>query len=279
MKPAPKPTIGDCAAYARERLPRLEADVLACRALAVPRSHLYAFEERAVLPAASARVAAWVARRASGEPVAYILGRREFWGLDLELTPAALVPRHDTETLVEATLPHILPRARVLDMGTGCGAVALAIAAERPNAKVVATDIDARCAALCRRNAVRLGLQVETRSGDLFCGIAGVFDIVVSNPPYVDAADAHLRRGDLRHEPRLALVGGPNRGLDFIARLIRETPSRLRQGGWLGIEHGADQAASVRDLFAHHGFAAVRCHRDIEHRPRVTVGQVGGETP
>lgn len=258
--------------YACRRLPRYEAELLVSTSLGVPRNHLYAFDERTVDPAVFARMAETVARRQEGEPVAYILGERGFWNLDLEVTPAVLVPRADTETLVAAALPLIAPNARVLDIGTGCGAVALAIAAERPRASVTATDIDPACVALCRRNARRLGLPVATGVADCFQGIGDRFDVVVSNPPYVDDDDPRLGEGDLRFEPSRALRGGPNGGLDIIARLVREAPDRLVPGGWLCLEHGYDQEPALARAFRAQGFSRVRCHRDIEHRPRVTVG-------
>lgn len=264
-------TIGACAAYARQRLGRKEADLLACGALAVSRSCLFAFGERPVPAARARQLGSWVRRRLAGEPVAYILGRRDFWGLELEVTPAALIPRPDTETLVAAALPHVDAGSRVLDLGTGCGAVALAIAAERPGAEVLATDIDQRCVALCRRNAERLGLRVAARVADGFAGLGGGFDVVASNPPYVAEQDRHLAEGDLRFEPRLALVGG-TLGLDCIAALVREAPAHLRPGGWLCVEHGWDQHVAVAALFREAGFDRVQLHRDLERRPRVTVG-------
>ena len=166
-------------------------------------------------------------------------------------------------------------RARVLDLGTGCGAIALAVAAERPGARVVATDIDPASIALCRRNADRLGLAVESRVADVFEGLTGRFDVIVSNPPYVDDDDAHLDRGDLRFEPRGALLGGANGGLDFIARLVREAPDHVLRGGWLCIEHGHDQGAPVAGLFASRGFRDIQGRRDDGGRPRVTVGRWG----
>lgn len=263
--------IGACAAFARERLPRVDADVLACEALGLRRSDLFAFEERAVAPARARRLARWVGRRLAGEPVAYILRRRGFWHLDLETTPAALIPRPDTETLVAAALPRVDGASRVLDLGTGCGNVALAIAAERPQAVVLATDVDPACVALCRRNAERLALPVETRVADCFDGLGGDFDVIVSNPPYVAASDRHLAQGDLRFEPRLALVSGAE-GLDFIARLVRDAPAQLRPGGWLCVEHGWDQRQAVAALFHAAGFKQVELKRDLAERPRVTLG-------
>jgi len=278
-------TIGDCVGFARRRLPRLDADVLTAYALAVSRSDLYAFQERPVNRTVGARVAEWVERRASGEPVAYILGEREFWGLALEVTPDTLIPRAETETLVGATLERTDPEARVADVGTGCGAIALAIASERPGAQILATDIDLACVELCRHNATRLqlaataaGLGVGVAAADLFDGINGEFDVIVSNPPYVATGDTHLQRGDLRFEPRLALDGGAC-GLGVIARLIREAPGHLADCGWLCIEHGCSQHQAVRSLFVAAGFDAIECFPDLEQRPRATVGRKPGARP
>ena len=278
-------TIGDCVGFARRRLPRLEADVLTAYALVVPRSDLYAFQERPVTRTAGARVGEWIERRAGGEPVAYILGEREFWGLALNVTPDTLIPRPETETLVAAALARTGPEARVADLGTGCGAIALAIASERPGAHIVATDIDLACVELCRRNALRLqlaatqaGLGVDAVAADLFDGIGGEFDVIVSNPPYVATGDAHLHRGDLRFEPRLALDGG-DCGLRVIERLILDAPDHLAEGGWLCIEHGCTQHDAVRDLYVAAGFGAIECFPDLGQRPRATVGQKRGASP
>ena len=271
-------TIGECLGYARQRLPRLEADLLVSGSLGVPRSHLYAFEERTVDPSAGTRLTDWIGRRARGEPVAYILGRRGFWGLDFEVTPDVLVPRPDTETLVETALPLVVGGSNVLDIGTGCGNVALAVASERPGAQVTATDIDPACIALCRRNAARLGVSVTTRIADCFDGLDGRFDVVLANPPYVDDADPRLGMGDLRFEPRHALAGGPNGGLDIVARLIREAPDHLTPGGWLCLEHGDEQGEAVAMLFEDRGFVDIRVHLDFAKRPRVTLGRWYGKT-
>lgn len=265
-------TLGACAAYARHRLPRLEADLLVRQAAGVPRAHLYAFRERRLPSTKCAVVRDWIARREAGEPVAYILGEREFWGLNLEVAPGAMVPRPDTETLVAAALPLVQANAKVLDVGTGCGAVALAIASERTDAHVIATDIDADCVALARRNAQRCGVAVRTRLADGLAGMVERFDVIVSNPPYVAAADPHLERGDLRFEPRRALVGGAT-GLEFLTRLVAETPKHLEPGGWLAVEHGHEQGPAVAALFRRAGFAQVETRRDIEGRPRVTLGR------
>ena len=285
MSAAAPQDIGDCVDFARRRLPRLDADVLTAYALTVSRSDLYAFQERPVTRAAGTRVVEWVARRARGEPVAYILGEREFWGLALHVTPDALIPRPETETLVGAALARTAPEARVADLGTGCGAIALAVASERPGARILATDIDIACVELCRRNALRLqlaakpaGLGVSVVAADLFDGIGGEFDVIVSNPPYVATGDAHLQRGDLRFEPRLALDGGAC-GLRVIERLIREAPDHLAHGGWLCIEHGCMQQQAVRELFVASGFDAIECFPDLEQRPRATAGRKRGASP
>lgn len=265
-------TLGACRVYAQSRLPRFEADLLTCRAARVPRAHLYAFAERPVTSDRARELGSLVRRRVAGEPVAYILGERGFWGLDLSVTPSAMIPRADTETLVAVALPLIRPDARVLDLGTGCGAVALAIAAERPRAAVTASDIDAACVALCARNAARHNLQVAVRVANGFAGLTDRFDVIVSNPPYVAIGDPHLDAGDPRFEPALALIGGAT-GLEFLARLIAAAPARLRRGGWLAVEHGHEQGGETASMLATAGFASIRNYRDIERRPRVTAGR------
>ncbi len=252
--------------------------MLTCGALGVSRAALHGFAERTVERRFASRLECWVERRAAGEPVAYILGRRGFWTFDLEVSPDALIPRPDTETLVAAVLPLIEDGCRVLDVGTGSGAVAVAIASEKPRATVTATDIDPRCIALCRRNAARLGVELRTFVADCFDGLEGRFDLIVSNPPYIAADDPHLARGDLRFEPRLALVGGTD-GLGFLRRLIAEAPGRLLPGGWLAVEHGCVQGAAVRRLFREHGIVSVYTCADIEDRPRATLGRLASATP
>lgn len=267
--PSPLRSVGECAAFARERLSRVDADALTVAALGISRAHLHAFPERPVPVATSRCLCRWVERRAQGEPVPYIVGQREFWGLEVAVDARVLIPRPDTETLVEAALERIGDGACVLDLGTGSGCIALAIKSERPNARVLATDIDRDCIQVARRNAKALGLLVHTRVADTFCGLPGKFDAVVTNPPYIEPGDPHLTRGDLRFEPRHALVGG----LATIARIVRAAPAHLNQGGWLVLEHGFDQGNAVAALFENAGFQDVACVRDLAGHDRVTCGR------
>ncbi len=253
-----------------------EARLLLAHALGVARSHLVAHAERALAPDEEHRYAALVARRAAGEPVAYVVGEREFWGLPLRVTPAVLIPRPETEMLVERALAMVPERSplAVLDLGTGSGAVAIAIARERPSARVLATDASARALEVARDNARRHGARVELALGDWLAAASPErrFDLIVSNPPYVASGDPHLARGDVRFEPRAALDGGRD-GLDCIRRIAREARARLAPGGWLALEHGFDQADSCRALLAEAGYQDVRDFDDLAGRPRVCVGR------
>ena len=215
-------------------------------------------------------------RRRDGEPVAYLTGRREFWGLDLAVTPAVLIPRPETETLVEAVLARLPAdaRVRVLDLGTGSGAIALAIAKERPLARVTATDVSPEALDVARANAARLGLGNATfvRS-DWYAGAPdGPYDAIVANPPYIDPADPHLVQGDLRFEPRGALTPGST-GLSALAAIVAGASGRLAPGGLLAVEHGFDQGERVRALFDDAGFVAVEAFRDLAGLWRVVAGR------
>lgn len=218
----------------------------------------------------------WLTRRQAGEPIAYLTGRREFWSLDLNVTPAVLIPRPETELLVEQALAR-LPRDQartVIDLGTGSGAVALAIARERPLARVIATDADTAALAVARANAQRLRLpNVECRHGDWFAPLADVVaDVIVSNPPYIAAGDPHLRQGDLRFEPPLALVAGDD-GLAALRQLINQAPAFVRRHGWLLLEHGYEQAPKLAALLRARGFADIDHYRDLAGQPRVIAGR------
>lgn len=244
---------------------RLDAEVLLAFALGRPRSHLHAWPERGLDPDAWSRFRGLVERRYAGEPIAYITGRREFWSLDLAVTRDTLIPRPETELLVELALQTMTEGrpVRVADIGTGTGAIALAIAGERPQSTVVATDISAAALQVARGNALRLGIRnVEFREGNLCAPLREeIFDIIVSNPPYVENDDPHLARGDVRFEPISALAAGPG-GLDVINRLASCARDHLAEGGWLLMEHGYDQAQEIRRLLSRYGYTEITSRRD-----------------
>jgi release factor glutamine methyltransferase len=254
---------------------RAEAELLLATALDRNRGWLFAHGEERPDAAALERFQAWVRRRAEGEPVAHLLGRREFWSLDLAVTADTLVPRPDTERLVELALERIPvdAPARVLDLGTGSGAIALAIARERPGAAVTAVERDPRALEVARRNAARLGLDcVQYLRGDWFSAVRGErFDLVASNPPYLAEDDPHLA-GGLRFEPRQALVAG-RAGLDDLRAIVHDAPVHLIPGGWLLLEHGTQQAQAVRGLLVERGFADAATWQDLEGRDRVSGGR------
>jgi len=256
---------------------RAEAEILLAHCLGCDRTALWARPETAVPSAVAAACRALALRRAAGEPVAYLVGRRGFWTLELELTPAVLIPRPETELLVEQVLEAFPADApvRLADLGTGSGAIALAIAAERPCWEILATDAAADALAVARRNAARLGLAaVAFRLGDWTQAFRPDerFSVIVSNPPYVAEGDPHLVEGDLPWEPRAALVAGPD-GLDAIRRLAATAPAHLAPGGWLLLEHGADQGAAVRAILAGAGLDAVHTVRDLAGLERVSGGR------
>ena len=255
---------------------RTDAEVLAAHAFGLTRAQLIARDDAAP---ASERVADYrslVARRARGEPVAYIVGRREFWSLDLEVTPDVLIPRPETERLVELALERIdaASPVRVADLGTGSGAIALAIARERPRAWVVGVDVSRAVLEVARRNAARNRVaNVEFVAGDWFAPLNGTtFDLVVSNPPYVAELDPHLEAGDCRFEPRGALASGAE-GVDDIRRIAAGARAHLVGEGWLLLEHGFDQADAVRGILREGGYAAVESWTDLGGRWRVTGGR------
>jgi release factor glutamine methyltransferase len=268
-------TLASALRDAAHRIDGSDARLLLSHALGVARSHLVAHAETALASVDEARFARLVDRRAAGEPVAYIVGEREFWGLALRVTPDVLIPRPETETLVEralALLARETPRD-VLDLGTGSGAVAIAIARERPHARVVATDASAAALDVARENAGRHGVGIAFARGDWLAPVADrTFDLIVSNPPYVGSRDPHLARGDLRFEPRAALDGGID-GLDFIRRIVREARARLAAGGWLLLEHGYDQEQPCRELLLGAGYGRVQDFADLAGLPRVCAGR------
>ena len=252
---------------------RADAGLLLADALGVSRTWLIANDDAPVDGARRVRFEAMVARRRKGEPVAMILGHQDFWSLSLQLGPATLVPRPDTERLVELALERIpsATPADVLDLGTGSGAIALAIASERPAARVTATDASDAALSIARGNSARLGLPVRFLHGDWFAPVHGErFDLVLSNPPYLADDDPHLSA--LRHEPRTALVSGPT-GLESIATICRDAPAYLHAGGWLLLEHGNTQGAQARSLLIAAGFVGVQTWSDIEARDRASGGR------
>lgn len=265
-------------ALAQSGLAPLDAQVLLAHALGRDRAWLAAHATDTLERADVDRFFALAKRRRAGEPVAYLTGRREFWGLELTLTPAVLIPRPETETLVEAALQRLPPDRplRVLDLGTGSGAVALALARERPKAQVWAIDASAATLAIATGNAERLRLHnVRFALSDWYAdvpGDAGPFDAIVSNPPYVAADDPHLRAGDVPFEPVAALTAGAD-GLSALRVIVAGAPERLQASGWLVVEHGYDQADAVRALFAAAGLEALASLRDLSGVPRVAAGR------
>ncbi len=263
---------------ARERLasspsPDLDAQVLLCHVLARPRSYLFTWPERELEAHQQQSFLALLARREQGEPVAHLTGERDFFGRNFSVTPDTLIPRPDTETLVELAL-KLGPAgpARVVDLGTGTGAIGVTLALERPQWQVTLTDLSAAALSVAGGNARQLGAQVTLQQGSWLEDCRGPFDVIVSNPPYIDPADHHLDEGDVRFEPRSALVAD-QRGLADLATIITQSAARLVAGGWLLLEHGYQQGAQVRALMEAGRFDGVRTERDLGGNERVTVGR------
>jgi len=255
--------------------PRLDAEVLLAYALRRERSHLHAHPDAQLETEPAREFARLVAARMHGEPVAYLTGKREFWSLELQVTPDTLIPRPETELLVERALTFIAADAAVeiLDLGTGSGAIALAIARERPRSRVTAVDLSAKALQVARTNAAAAGLgNVEFLHGTWFAPVADRrFQVIVSNPPYVADADPHLGEGDLRFEPKEALAAGPD-GLRDLKEIIAGAPGHLYRGGALLLEHGLDQGEAVRALLTARGFSQVSTHRDLSGHERASGG-------
>ncbi|MEZ5465727.1 MAG: peptide chain release factor N(5)-glutamine methyltransferase [Lysobacteraceae bacterium] len=255
---------------------RHEAELLIGHALGRDRAWLFAHADELLDAATLARFRQLLARRIEGEPVAHLLGSRGFWTLDLAVTSDTLIPRPETETLVEQLLSR-LPADEacvVADLGTGSGAIALALASERPAWRLHAVDASAAALAVAtaNRDALRLS-NVTMHHGDWLAPLAGLrFDAIASNPPYIEDDDPHLSRGDLRFEPRMALASGPD-GLDAIRRIVADAPDRLKHDGWLLLEHGWQQGEAVRALLQTAGFVEVHTVNDLEDRERVSLGR------
>ncbi|WP_394294112.1 peptide chain release factor N(5)-glutamine methyltransferase [Aeromonas rivipollensis] len=264
------------ATLAEGESPRADADALLCHLLACRRSYLMTWPERELDADQQATLQAWLDRRLAGEPIAHLIGEREFWSLPLKVSPATLIPRPDTEVLVEQALAR-LPAGpcALLDLGTGTGAIALALKSERPDADVWAVDRMPDAAALARANSAALGLPIEVRDGSWFEPLSDAprFAMIVSNPPYIDGADPHLEEGDVRFEPRSALVAD-EQGLADIRLIVADAPAHLCPGGWLLLEHGWEQGALVRQLLLQQGYCQVETVRDYGDNERVTLGRL-----
>ena len=271
-------TVAALLAEARVQLDGADAECLLAHAVGRDRSWLYAHADDVADGRHALAFQALCARRHAGEPVAYLTGRQGFWTLNLAVSPATLVPRPETELLVELALARIAADAPtwLADLGTGSGAIALALASERPQARVIATDASAEALAVARGNAKANRIaNVEFRQGDWLAPLAGQrFDLIASNPPYIALGDPHLEQGDLRFEPPLALASGSD-GLDAIRSIVAGGPAHLLPGGWLLLEHGWEQGAAVRALLHVAGFTQVSSVRDLEGRERVTLGCLG----
>ena len=275
----PAPRLDAVLREAGARIGAVDAEWLLLYVLQRPRSWLYAHADDRLDATHRRGFEALLARREAGEPVAYLTGRRGFWTLDLGVTPDTLIPREDTERLVELALERLPVGAPVdvADLGTGSGAIALAIARERPQARVVATDRSAAALAVAAANAGSAGIRnVAFVHGEWLAPLAGRrFDLIASNPPYIRSDDPHLSEGDLRFEPAMALASGVD-GLNDIRRIVAEAPAHLRPGGWLLLEHGHDQGHAVRALLRAEGLVDVETGTDLEGRDRVGLGRLAG---
>ena len=263
-------------ALAESQLDPVDARTLLCHALDVDAAYLIAHSRQALTEAQSTLFFALVARRSAGEPIAYIVGRREFFSLEFKVTPAVLIPRPETELLVEVALERIAPdgACSVLDIGTGSGCIAISIAKQRPHAQITATDNSTAALAVAHENVQRHTVtNLEFLKSDWLSAFAGRrFNLIVSNPPYVAAGDPHLAQGDLRFEPPAALVAGSD-GLDCIRLIIASAPQYLEPAGRLVFEHGYDQAERCRKLLAQAGFIEVFSRTDLAGIERVSGGR------
>ncbi len=272
-------TLGEALAFARQKIDRLDARLLLQYATGCTHADLLARPETPLIAPAFEQFAGWVARRAAGEPLAYLVGEAEFRGRVFQVSPDVLIPRPETEVLIDLALERLAGRASpsVVDLGTGSGIVAVSLALECPAASVAAVDLSPGALAVARNNAGRLGARIDFQAGDWFAPLAGRrFDLIVSNPPYVADGDPHLERDGLPHEPRMALSDlqpGGN-GLACIRRIVAAAAAHLNPGGWLLFEHGYDQGAASRNLLADAGFKDPFTHPDLAGIDRVSGAQL-----
>lgn len=255
--------------------PRRDAEILLGHVTGKSRTYILAFDETTLTTEEGAQLEMLLSRRVNGEPVAHLIGMREFWSLPLEVTPATLIPRPDTECLVEQALARLSPEpCDILDLGTGTGAIALALASERPDCRVIAVDFVADAVALATRNAGSLGISnVTIAHSNWFSALEDkTFGMIVSNPPYIDEQDPHLAEGDVRFEPLSALVAA-DEGLADLAHIIHEGRRFLLPDGWMLLEHGWTQGAAVRELYIQAGYTQVETCRDYGDNERLTVGR------
>ncbi len=268
-------SLGEALARARGRIEQGDARILLREASGATAAQLIAFQERPLAPAAALRYMEWLERRAAGEPVAHILGEREFYGRSYRVNAATLIPRPETELLVELALHFLAERpqpASLLDLGTGSGAIAISVALEAPGTAVTASDFSPLALDVAQANAMALGAPVRFVSGSWFGPLEGQkFDCIVSNPPYIAEGDPHLSSGDLRYEPLTALASGRD-GLNDIRKIIAAAPRHLNPGAWLLLEHGYNQAGQVSDLLEDAGFNAIQSWRDLAGIERVSGG-------
>lgn len=273
-------TVAQALTAARGKLAAAEARMLLGHVLQRPAVWLVAHDDAELEEEQLVLFSSLCARRRGGEPIAYLIGKREFYGREFQVAPGVLIPRPETELLVDLALAKVgagrtaTQPPRILDLGTGSGCIAISIALECPKCEVVAIDASSAALAIAKTNATRLGANVCFRNGDWFSPLTGKrFDLIVSNPPYIAAADPHLAQGDLVHEPPTALASGTD-GLDAIRTIIAEAPGFLYPGGSLWLEHGYDQAEAVKELLLAAGFMAIEPHTDLAGIIRITGGSI-----
>ncbi len=272
-------TLLEALTAARQKIDRLDARLLLEYATGCTHADLLARPETPVIAPAYAQFAEWVERRAAGEPLAYLVGETEFRGRVFQVSPDVLIPRPETDVLIELALDKLkgLDAPRILDLGTGSGIVAISLALECPAATLVAVDLEKGAISVARNNAGRLGARIDFRQGDWFAPVAGErFDLIVSNPPYVAEGDPHLERDGLPFEPRMALTDGAagGDGLACIRHIVANAADHLNPGGWLLFEHGYDQGEASRNLLTAAGFKTAFTHPDLAGIDRVSGGQL-----